>query len=192
MFDLDRFIADCREAVTQANDHRAVRELVARAVIEPAFVIQTLGEPRFAGVDALYRGDDVTILNVVWAPLMTILPHDHRTWAVIGVYTGAEDNVYWRRIDTENGARIEAAGARSLRTGDAEPLGRDIIHSITNPIPRLTGAIHVYRGDFMAIARSEWDPQALTERPYDHEKNYRSFAEADARFTAGQAQRNAH
>lgn len=189
MFDLDRFIADCREAVAQEKDQRAVREVVARAVAEPAAVVKAIGEPRFVGVESLYRGDDVTIFNVVWAPLMTILPHDHRTWAVIGIYTGAEDNVYWRRIDSEGGTRIEAAGARSLRTGDAEPLGRDIIHSVTNPIPRLTGAVHVYRGDFMAIARSEWDPERLTERPYNNEKNYRSFAEADARFTAGQAQR---
>jgi predicted metal-dependent enzyme (double-stranded beta helix superfamily) len=114
---------------------------------------------------------------------MTILPHDHRTWAVIGVYAGAEDNIYWRRCSDGSGAsRIEAAGARSLRVGDAEPLGRDIIHSVLNPIPRLTAAIHVYGGDFFAIARSEWDPGALTERPYDTEKNFRAFAEADARF----------
>jgi predicted metal-dependent enzyme (double-stranded beta helix superfamily) len=185
MFDLDRFIADCREAVAQQTDHRAVREFVARAVAEPADAIKALGEPSTAGVKPIYCGDDVTIFNVVWAPLMTILPHDHRTWAVIGVYTGAEDNVYWRRINTEAGGRIEAAGARSLRTGDIEPLGRDIVHSVINPIPRLTGAIHVYGGDFSAIARSEWDPQTLTERPYDHAVNFHSFAEADARFGRG-------
>jgi predicted metal-dependent enzyme (double-stranded beta helix superfamily) len=139
--------------------------------------------PEKAGVSSLYRGDDLTILNVVWAPLMTIMPHDHRTWAVIGIYGGAEDNMYWRRVgEAEGRARVEAAGARSLRVGDAEPLGRDIVHSVTNPIPRLTAAIHVYRGDFMAIARSEWDPETLIERPYDSDKNYRSFAEAEARF----------
>src|SRR5437763_3091891 len=186
MFDLDRFIADCRAAVTQQADHKAVREVVARAVAEPAAVVKALGEPRFAGVEVLYRGEDVTIFNVIWAPLMTILPHDHRTWAVIGVYGGREDNVYWRRLGGEPGqTRIEAAGARSLSTGDAEPLGRDIIHSVTNPIARLSGAIHVYRGDFMAIARSEWDPESLTERPYDSDKNFRMFAEADARFARG-------
>jgi predicted metal-dependent enzyme (double-stranded beta helix superfamily) len=185
MFDLEQFIAGCREAVTRDSSHKAVREVVARAVSEPAAVVEALGEPRFAGVDVLYRGDDVTIFNVVWAPLMTILPHDHRTWAVIGVYGGREDNVYWRRIGGEPGqSRVEAAGARSLSTGDVEPLGRDIIHSVTNPIARLSGAIHVYRGDFVAIARSEWDPETLTERPYDHEKNFRAFTEADARFAA--------
>lgn len=182
MFDLDQFIGDCRAAVAEDDSHKAVREIVGRAAADPAAVVTALGEPRMAGVDLLYRGDDLTILNVIWAPLMTILPHDHRTWAVIGVYGGAEDNVYWRR---RGDGRIEAAGARSLRVGDAEPLGRDIIHSVTNPIGKLTGAIHVYRGDFIAIERSEWDPETLGERPYDMDRNYRAFAEAQARFARG-------
>jgi predicted metal-dependent enzyme (double-stranded beta helix superfamily) len=32
--------------------------------------------------------------NVVWAPKMTIMPHNHCMWAVIGVYTGREDNIF--------------------------------------------------------------------------------------------------
>jgi predicted metal-dependent enzyme (double-stranded beta helix superfamily) len=185
MFDLDQFIVDCRGAVAEAAGHKATREVVARAVADPAAVLQALGEPRLAGVERIYHGPDLTILNVIWGPMMTIMPHEHLMWAVIGVYTGAEDNMFWRRRgDAPGGSRIEAAGARSLRVGDAEPLGRDIIHSVTNPIPRLTGAIHVYGGDFFAAERSEWDPETLTERPYDIEKNMRLFAEANARYAA--------
>jgi predicted metal-dependent enzyme (double-stranded beta helix superfamily) len=184
MFDLEQFIAECRAAVAEDSSHKLAREVVARAVAEPAEVLRALGEPRMAGVEALYRGADVTIFSVIWAPLMTILPHDHRTWAVIGVYSGGEDNVYWRRTGEPGEPRIEAAGARSLRVGDAEPLGRDIIHSVTNPLAKLTAAIHVYGGDFVAIRRSEWDPEMLIERPYDHEKNFAAFAEAQRRFAA--------
>ena len=93
-------------------------------------------------------------------------------WAVIGIYTGREDNIFWRRLP--NG-KVEAAGARALCEKDAEPLGPDIIHSVTNPIPRLTGAIHVYGGDFFAAERSEWDPETLREHPYDVEKTLRLF-----------------
>jgi predicted metal-dependent enzyme (double-stranded beta helix superfamily) len=184
MFDLDRFIADCRAAVSADPTHKAVREIVARAVAEPSAVLKGIGEPRKAGVEKLYQADDLTILNVIWAPMMTIMPHEHRMWAVIGVYTGREDNMFWRRIDGAPGpTRVEAVGARALSIGDAEPLGRDIIHSVTNPIPRLTGAIHVYGGDFFAVSRSEWDAETLTERPFDMEKNIRLFAEANARYT---------
>jgi predicted metal-dependent enzyme (double-stranded beta helix superfamily) len=50
---------------------------------------------------------------------------------------------------------------------------------VTNPIARLTGAIHVYGGDFFAMARSEWDPETLTEQPYDSAKTMRYFEEAN-------------
>lgn len=60
------------------------------------------------------------------------------------------------------------------------PLGPEIIHSVTNPIPRLTGAIHVYGGDFFGAERSEWDPESLVEGPYDAQKTMRCFEEANA------------
>jgi predicted metal-dependent enzyme (double-stranded beta helix superfamily) len=77
--------------------------------------------------------------------------------------------------------RVEAAGARALSTGDVVSLGRDIIHSVSNPIPRLTAALHIYGGDFFAQSRSEWDPETLLERPFDVEKAQRLFEEANSR-----------
>jgi predicted metal-dependent enzyme (double-stranded beta helix superfamily) len=179
MFDLDRFIAECRDAVAADPSHKSVREVVARAVSEPAAILAGLGEPARAEVARLYNGPDLTILNVVWGPRMTIMPHNHLMWAVIGVYTGREDNIFWRRVPGANGGRVEAAGAKSLGERDAEPLGRDIIHSVTNPVARLTGAIHVYGGDFFAVSRSEWDPETLHEGRYDLAKNMRMFEEAN-------------
>jgi predicted metal-dependent enzyme (double-stranded beta helix superfamily) len=182
MFDLDRFIADCREALAADPSHKGAREVVARAVSDPAAVLAGIGEPEHAGVEPLYRSDTLTILNVVWGPRMTVIPHNHLMWAVIGVYTGREDNIFWRRLPGESG-RIEAAGAKSLGVRDVEPLGRDIIHTVTNPLPRLTGAIHVYGGDFYGAARSEWDPETLTERRYDIERNRLLFEAANRALT---------
>src|SRR6185295_15634232 len=122
-----------------------------------------------------------TILNVVWGPQMTIHPHNHLMWAVIGIYTGREDNIFWRRLPADARGKVEAAGAQALGTRDCVPLGRDIIHSVTNPIPRLTGAIHVYGGDFFAMQRSEWDPETLLEGRYDAQKTMRHFEQANAR-----------
>src|SRR5258705_8866010 len=158
MFDLDQFIADCRAALAEDRSHKLVREVVARAVSEPSAVLKHLGEPRRAVLQKLHHSPDLTILNVVWAPMMTIMPHNHKMWAVIGMYTGREDNIFWRRIPADPGGRVEAAGARALCAGDAEPLGRDIIHSVTNPIPRLTGALHVYGGGFFSAPRRERGP----------------------------------
>jgi predicted metal-dependent enzyme (double-stranded beta helix superfamily) len=174
-FDLARFIDDCRTALAQHPVERAVRELVARVVSEPSALMRALGEPTLAGIQKLHHSPELTVLNVVWAPGMTIMPHDHRMWAVIGLYSGREDNVFWRRIADEAGGKIEAAGSRSVADKEAISLGRDIIHSVTNPLPRFTGGLHVYGGDFFGSARSEWDPQTLLEQPYDVQKAMRLF-----------------
>jgi predicted metal-dependent enzyme (double-stranded beta helix superfamily) len=184
MFELERFIADCRAAVAEDPSHKAVREVVARAVSTPAEVIKGLGEPTHGEVQMLYRSNELTIFNVVWAPWMTVLPHNHDMWAVLGIYTGREDNIFWRRVPGAPDGRIEAAGAKAMSEREANPLGRDIIHSVTNPIPRFTGAIHVYGGDFFDFSRrSQWEPDTLREGPYDMTRTQRIFEEAN-RFLA--------
>jgi len=180
MFDRDEFIADCRSAIASDPSHKAVREVVARAVSDPAGVLKGLGTPTQGEVQKLYQSETLTIINVVWGPYMTIFPHNHQMWAVIGIYTGREDNIFWRRIPTGTGSKVEAAGAKALCEKDAEPLGKDIIHSVTNPIPRLTGAIHVYGGDFFNRPRSEWDSETLVEQPFDVQKTLRRFEESNA------------
>jgi predicted metal-dependent enzyme (double-stranded beta helix superfamily) len=184
MFILENFVTECRTALEADPSHRLVREAVARAVSNPAAVLKGLGEPRRAEIQKLYHASDLTILNVIWGPMMTVMPHNHQMWAVIGVYSGREDNIFWRRLPDGNG-RVEAAGARALCVGDAEPLGHNIIHSVTNPIPRLTGAIHVYGGDFFAAERSEWDSETLIEGRYDAERTMRRFEQANAAFHCG-------
>lgn len=175
MFDKEQFIADCEAAVAEDPTHVAVREVVSRAVSDPNSVLKGLGEPQKGDVQKIFNSDKLTIINVIWAPWMTIMPHNHEMWAVIGVYTGREDNMFWRRVDGASDGHIEAAGAKDLSSGEAAPLGADIIHSVTNPIPRLTGAIHVYGGNFFDTPRSEWDAETLNEQPYDVEKNMKLF-----------------
>jgi hypothetical protein len=55
MFDLEQFIADCRLAVSQDQSHKSVREVVARAVSDPASVLKGLGGPRRSEVQKLYH-----------------------------------------------------------------------------------------------------------------------------------------
>ena len=182
MFNVDQLIDDCKRAVASADGHKAVQALVERAVSEPSAVLAALGEPQKAGVQKLYVADDLTVLHIVWGPQMVLMPHNHQMWAVIGIYTGREDNIFWRRIPEEKNGRLKAAGARSLAAKDVEALGPDVIHSVTNPVNRLTGAIHVYGGDFFHTPRSEWDPESLLEGAYDVDKNMRLFEESNRRL----------
>jgi len=182
VFELDSFIGDCRAALKQDPNQNFIRDITARAVSDPSAVLKALGEPARAGIQTLFRSASLTILNVIWGPHMTLFPHNHQMGAVIGIYTGREDNIFWRRIPGAPAGKLEAAGARALCEKDAEPLGQNIIHSVTNPIPRLTGAIHVYGGDFFAPGRSEWDPESLVEQPCNVDRILRQFEESNALY----------
>ncbi|MFV0297695.1 MAG: hypothetical protein ACK5JT_16410 [Hyphomicrobiaceae bacterium] len=179
-FELDSFIEDCKEARRADPTHKAMREVVQRAVSDPNAVMKGLGEPTRAGVSTLYHAPDLTVLNLVWGPKMMIMPHNHGIWAVIGIYTGREDNIFWKRVAGSKDGHVEAVGAKTLGETDTEPLGHNIIHSVINPLNRLTAAIHVYGGDFFGEHRSEWDPETLTEEPYSFERARKLFEDSNA------------
>ncbi len=165
-FGRDRFVTDCVAASRERDAQAAVREVLARAVSEPDAVLAGLGAPHEAGLDVLHRSPTLTIFAAHWAPRMSLPAHDHRLWALIGIYTGREDNIVWRRA----GAGVEAYGAKVLFAGDIATLPVDAVHSVTNPLPRFTGGLHIYGGDFFATPRSQWDAETLAEEPSDGAK----------------------
>ena len=166
MFDRDQFIADLRATLAERS-RQAMREVVVRAVADRAALVRELGEPDRAGVQVLHRSPELTVLTLAWTPRQVTLPHDHRMAAVIGLYGGREDNMYWRRRTGAGRFQIEPAGGEALGVGDVALLGRDIVHSVVNPLDRISAAIHVYDGDFFAAERSMWDAETLVEQPYD-------------------------
>lgn len=180
MFDLETFTASCRNALRERNSHAAVQEIVAEAVSQPQQILRSLGEPKLSGIHTLYRSEHLTILNVLWGPGMSLYPHDHRMWAVIGIYSGREDNSFYRR--SESGLIVQ--GGKTLDLKDTIPLGAAVIHSVTNPLDQITAAIHLYGGDFFAVPRSEWDPRTFEERPYNIEHAREVFEKANNRLTS--------
>jgi predicted metal-dependent enzyme (double-stranded beta helix superfamily) len=183
-FDIEYFVEECRRANGEAaaDKQAAIREVVSRAMSDPRSVLAAIGEPQKGGIQTLYRSSDLTILNIVWAPLMQLLPHEHRMWSVIGIYSGREDNIFWER----QRGRIAATKAASLSTGDVVTLPLEVVHSVANPIEQLTGAIHIYGGDFFATPRSEWDAGSLEERAWSIERALDLFGQSNNRFLAWQ------
>ena len=161
--DIDRFVEEC-VAANQENDAQvAVNEVLARAVSTPDSVIAALGEPVKAGLNVLLKSPTLTIFAATWTPQMNLMPHDHLMWANIGIFTGREDNIFWKRTSVG----IEAFGADALFEKDTAMLPEDALHSVTNPLLRFTGGIHIYGGDFFNTTRSQWDPETLEEQPSD-------------------------
>jgi len=161
--DIERFVEDCVTANQETDAQAAVKEVLARAVSTPNAVIAALGNPAKAGLNVLHSSATLTIFAATWTPQMNLMPHDHLMWANIGIYTGREDNIFWKR----SSGGIEAYGAEALFVKDAASLPEDAVHSVTNPLLRFTGGIHIYGGDFFDTTRSQWNPETLEEEPSD-------------------------
>jgi predicted metal-dependent enzyme (double-stranded beta helix superfamily) len=178
MFNVQDFIEECCAALKENDAHAAIKEIIARAVAQPVDILKALGEPKLAGIQPLYRSDSLTIINFLWGPCMRLYPHNHLMWAVIGVYGGREDNIFYRRAESG----LQEVSGKSLETRDVIPLGSAVIHAVTNPLEQITAGIHVYGGDFFAVPRSEWDPQTFEERPFDLKHAVQVFEESNSRL----------
>ena len=94
--DMESFVQDCIEANQEDRAQEAVREVLARGVRDPRAMLAATGEPTEAGITTYHRSETLTIFAATWAPQMSLLPHNHLMWALIGIYTGREDNILWR------------------------------------------------------------------------------------------------
>ena len=173
-------IARCDAARAEQTPPLAVRDALAELVSDPAALERALGPVREGGITTLHRSDDLTVLHVAWTPGMALNPHDHRMWAVIGLYGGQEDNAFFRRVP----GGLEPSGGREVPAKEVLVLGDDAIHSVANTRRDFAVALHVYGGDFFAVERSEWDAETYEERPRDLGRTMRLFEDANARWRA--------
>src|SRR6516165_5405198 len=119
MYTLHSLLDQLRPAVAN-SDLAAVADLVRSAIREKPLVSQV------SSSQLLHSEPGLTVLHTVVNPAFVSPPHDHRTWAVIGVYDGQEDNTFYSLI---NGSRrIEQVGRRNLRQGEVLTLGIEAIH----------------------------------------------------------------
>lgn len=148
-----------------------VRETLARFLKDWDGPPDWIGPLKAGDFSVIDRDASLTIMNIIWPPGIITEPHNHNSWAVIGIYQGREDNLLWQRA----GDGLMPMGGLTLAAGDTHLMQADDIHTAFNPSQALTGAIHIYEGDFLTTPKSEWDPVTHEERP-------RIMAERFARF----------
>lgn len=167
MFNLDTFVSQCQAALQESDPAAVVESLVQDAITDPEG-LRAAFAPTAQGKSikerAAFRSDVLTVLDVANSPGLITPAHDHQMWAVIGVYDGEEQNVFYQ---TEaNG--LKEIGGRLLKVGDVAVLSTDTIHAISNPLDRKSCAIHVYGGDLVdRPGRSIWHPVTQEREPYD-------------------------
>ena len=178
--EVDDIVARCRAAIEETTPALAIRDVLDELVADPSALERAVGEVERGGITRLHVSDDLTVLRVAWTPGMVLYPHNHRTWAVIGMYGGQEDNTFYRRAPEG----LQTSGGREVAAGDVLVMGDDAIHSVANSRREYAVALHIYGGDFFAPGRSEWDWETLTERPRDVAGTLRMFEEAEERWRA--------
>lgn len=155
VFDAESFVNRCQSAATEDDVVAAVREVVSVAIGDgPAIDAALRTEFRRAG-DTLFSSEVLTVQRILWPPGFVSAPHEHRMWAVVGVYAGAERNrVYERSPGGLSQCELRTVGEREVFA-----LGADAIHSVES-VPRAgwTAGLHVYGGDILTVERSAWGP----------------------------------
>ena len=178
---VEDIVARCQSAIGEHTPALAVRDVLDELVADTAGLERALGPVEQGGITTLHNAGDLTILHVAWTPGMMLNPHEHRMWAVIGMYGGREDNAFYRRCAGSAGG-LDPAGGRELPAGDVLVLGDEVIHSVANSRREFAVALHVYGGDFFSVPRSEWEFETYEERPRDFERTRRLFEEANSRW----------
>jgi predicted metal-dependent enzyme (double-stranded beta helix superfamily) len=153
-FDAAVFVSDVQSAVASSDSINAVQEVVAAAIVDGAAIDAALGTELKPEHETLLSSDRLTIQRIIWLPGFGGRPHEHRMWAVVGVYAGEELNrLYERRSDG-----LRESGTRAVTERDVFVLDADAIHSVENPDRNWTAGLHVYGGDIVNTERSAWAP----------------------------------
>ncbi len=161
---LDEFVTTCEALLGQSDVGERIAEAMRPLVEAPAELSKAIEDlrPEPGRPAVIHRSDKLTVMGLEVAAGFVSPPHDHQLWAVVGVYEGAEDNVFYRR--TSDG--IDETGRAVLGQGECLALPPDAVHGIANSGGFPMRALHVYGGDLFATERSKWDPVSGEEQPF--------------------------
>lgn len=188
---VDRFVDDAQACLCAPDPVQALEALVREVVSDPARLRETVrqrsGSNFVPGFDVFWRSQNLTVFHATLQPQFRNPPHDHGTWAIVGVYAGMERNIFYRR-DGRNAVEDYQLDAIAPHVIVLRP---GVIHAIANPLSLASCAIHVYGNDHFDASRSMWHPETLIEEPYQMER-FRAWTSAcGARGEAADERHNA-
>jgi len=164
MIDLDSFVTACHAVLTEEDAAARVAEAMRSVVAEAEDLSREIERRRAdgGGPVIVHRSDALTVLGLA-VPAGFVSPaHNHRMWAVVGIYQGAEDNVFYQR----QAHGLKETGRAVLSVGDCFALPPDAVHRISNTGTTPLLALHAYGGDLLATPRSQWDDATGDELPF--------------------------
>lgn len=173
-FDPDAFVQSCIDALCECNPADAVRELVQRAVSEPRSLELACPVPVDLSDDGvIYVSDEIRVRHAIFPRRFQTGIHDHSVEAVIGVWSGYEDN----HLFEETLGGLRSLGPRRVGTGDVLVLGADAIHDVHTPPTTWSAAPHVNLGNISTASRKAWQSADSPASVFDGEQQERRWNE---------------
>jgi len=162
-FDRGQFIDECLRAVRGPSPQADIHQIVKRAVSDPPVLEAFLGTKLGRDVGILHHSPELTIQHVVLPPGFRTGIHDHLVWAVIGTWSGFEDNTEYHRTDSG----LSQGDTTRCGPGDVINLAHDIVHEVAAPPDLPSRALHIYGGALFDQPRHQWDGDPPIGRPAD-------------------------
>jgi predicted metal-dependent enzyme (double-stranded beta helix superfamily) len=164
--DIESFISKCQDFIRNPHANDMCYQLMLESMTNLSAVQESLEalHPQERPEDAfLFRSPNLFIFNSFLIPHLISPPHTHGTWAVVGLYEGQEDNIFY----TRNNGNLAETGRKSLTPGEVALLTPDTIHAVSNPSSKPSLALHVYGADLFSTPRSMWNPWTMEESPFE-------------------------
>lgn len=161
-FSIEEFAAGCKRVMDEAQDRKAAARTHLAAAFHrcgPDEIIRALQQavPPEANIGELivHRSPELTMLYARIPARFQSGIHNHTVSAVIGQLRGSEIN---RIYEDDGNGGLREVRKTTVFVGEQLVLDDDVIHAIENPGDETAHALHLYGGDFGAIAerRSLW------------------------------------
>jgi predicted metal-dependent enzyme (double-stranded beta helix superfamily) len=173
-FDSDAFVQSCIDALGERDPADAIRELIERAVSESRSLELACPVPVNLSDDGvMHVSDEILVCHAIFPRRFQTGIHNHSVEAIIGVWSGYEDNHLFE--ETDGGLR--SLGPRRVEAGQVLVLGADAIHDVHTPPTTWSAALHVYLGNIWTAPRDAWASADSPPSVSDGEEQERHWTE---------------
>lgn len=164
-FSYDDFVAAARVAACAENPNDAVKSLLATTLADPD--LKASGLPHHDEDEILlFEDETVSIWSCQFDPKFVMPPHEHKMHVHIGVVSGYEKNIMFRRDDN----KLTHIVTKIVNPGEVLSIGPDGLHAVSASGNDHSHALHVYLGPLTKVKRDlfDWTTGAVVDFTMDN------------------------
>jgi len=177
-YDLSEFVEDIRRITRESKEERKIVAAITPLARKFAATLDLDNDAFYAcneeqgfSLHMLHEEEDHSnaVFLFAWLPGRGTRAHNHKTWGVVVGLKGKETEIWWRRLDDGSKpgrATLEQQSEHILKPGSVSAFLSEDIHTVWNHTGEISLTLHAYGRHINYTGRSEFDPEAGTEKPY--------------------------